>query len=111
MTVEQWNPIFRSGDVRRKGQVVHLVLIFTVNITVNIQWKRVRLGTDISVNFYMFHLTCINQVHNIQITNKMHFTVYDLFKSHFSHQHVLDAIVANFRVKLLQEYKGCVITP
>jgi hypothetical protein len=84
----------------------HLVLIFIVNITVNTKWKKVRLGTDISVNFNMFHLTCISQIHNIQITNKMHFTGYDIFKSHFSHQHILVAIVANFGVKLLQEYKG-----
>jgi hypothetical protein len=38
----------------------------------------------------------------------MHFTdyvMYDIFKSHFSHQHVLITTVANFGVKLLQEYK------
>ena len=76
-----------------------------MNITVNIRWKKVRLGIDISVNFNMFHLMCINQVRNIQITNKLHFTVYDVFKSHFSHEHVLVAIVTIIRVKLLQEYK------
>jgi len=77
-----------------------------VNITVNIWWKKVTLGIDISVNFNVFHLTCLNQALNMQITHKMHFTVYDVFKLHFSHQHVMVATVAIIRVKLLQEYKG-----
>ena len=34
----------------------------------------------------------------------MNFTVYDVLKSHFSHQHILVAIVAIIRVKLLHEY-------
>jgi hypothetical protein len=41
--------------------------------------------------------------HNIQITHKIHFTVYDVLESHFSHQHDSVAIAAVFRVKLLQE--------
>jgi len=49
---------------------------------------------------------CINHVHNTQITDKMHFTVYDVFWSHFSHQHDSVAIAAIFRVELLQEYEG-----
>jgi hypothetical protein len=36
----------------------------------------------------------------------MHFTVYDVFWSHFSHQLVSVAIEAIFREKLLQEYTG-----
>ena len=45
--------------------------------------------------------------HNIQITKKMHFSVYDVFYSSYSHQHIMAAIVAIFRVILvLQEYKG-----
>jgi len=55
----------------------------------------------------MFHLTCINQIHNVQITNKMHFSVYDIFYSQFSHQYVLAAVVAIYRVMLfLLEKKG-----
>jgi len=55
----------------------------------------------------MFHLTCINQIHNVQITNKMHFSVYDIFCSQFSHQYVLAAVVAIYRVMLfLLEKKG-----
>jgi hypothetical protein len=46
----------------------------------------------------MFHLQCINQVHNIQITNKKHFKVYGVLYSQFSHQHVSAAIAAIFRV-------------
>ena len=46
----------------------------------------------------------------------MHFDAYDILYSQFSHQHVSAAIVAIFRVILLQEYKGtdvisCVIVP
>ena len=37
----------------------------------------------------------------------MHFNIYDVFYSQFSHQHVLAAIAAIFSVVLLlQEYKG-----
>jgi len=44
---------------------------------------------------------------DVQISKQMHFNTYDLCKSHFSQQHVsAAAIVAIFRVKLLQEYKG-----
>jgi len=56
----------------------------------------------------MFNLPCVKQVHNIQITYKMQFTVYDVFLSRFSHQHVSVAIAAIFRVELLQEYEGTV---
>ena len=38
--------------------------------------------------FKMFHLPCIHRIHNIQITNKMHCNVYDVFYSQCSHQHV-----------------------
>ena len=46
----------------------------------------------------------------------MHFDAYDILYSQFSHQHVSAAIVAIFRVILLQEYKGtdvisCVMVP
>jgi len=34
---------------------------------------------------------------------QMHFTVYDVFYSHCSHQHVLADIVVLFMVTLLQE--------
>ena len=50
----------------------------------------------------MFHLTCINQVHNVHITNKMHFNVYDVSHSIYSHQHVSADIAAIFRVILLK---------
>jgi hypothetical protein len=53
----------------------------------------------------MFHLLCINQVHNIQIINKMHFNVYGVFYLQFSHQPVSATIVASFGVILSQEYK------
>jgi hypothetical protein len=36
----------------------------------------------------------------------MHFSVYNVFYSLYSHQHVSAAIVAIFRVMLLQEYKS-----
>jgi hypothetical protein len=45
-------------------------------------------------------------IHNIQTTNKMHFNVYYVFYSLYSHQHVSATTVAIFRVKLLlQAYK------
>ena len=54
----------------------------------------------------MFHFPYINQIHNIQITNKMHFNVNDVFYSLNSHQHVSAAIAAIFSVMLLlQQYK------
>jgi hypothetical protein len=39
----------------------------------------------------------------------MHFNVYEVFWSQFSHQHVSVAIAAKFRVELLQEYEGTVL--
>ena len=46
----------------------------------------------------------------------MHFNVYDVFYSQFSHQHVSTAIAAIFRVILLKEHKGtnlfsCTVVP
>jgi hypothetical protein len=35
--------------------------------------------------YVMFRFPCINQVHNIQVANQMHFNVYNLVESHFSH--------------------------
>jgi hypothetical protein len=49
----------------------------------------------------MFHLPCSNQIHDIQITNKLHFTLYDVLQSQFSHQHVSAAIPPIFSVLLL----------
>jgi len=43
--------------------------------------------------------------HNISITNRIYFNVYDIFYSQRSHQHVSAGIPAIFRVILLQEYK------
>jgi len=41
------------------------------------------------------------------MTNKMHLNVYDVFYPQCSHQHVLAAAAAIFRVMLLlQHYKG-----
>ena len=66
----------------------------------------------------MFHLTCINQVHNVHKTNKTHFNIYYVSYSLYSHQHVSADIATIFRVILLQEYKStsvvscvAVITP
>jgi len=43
---------------------------------------------------------------NLQITNKMHFNVCDVFYSHCSHQHVSACIPVIFRMMLLlKEYK------
>ena len=58
------------------------------------------------MHFVMFHLLCFNEVCDIKITNEMHFNVYDVFYSKFSHPRVSAAIVTIFRVILLQEYKG-----
>ena len=53
-----------------------------------------------------FFLSFFLSFHNIQITNKMHFKVYELFYSQFSHQHVSATVAAIFRVMLLlQEQK------
>ena len=53
----------------------------------------------------VFHLPCINQNHNTQITNKRHFNVYDEFCSLNSHQHVSASIAIILRVKL-HKYKN-----
>jgi hypothetical protein len=36
----------------------------------------------------------------------MHFNVYDVFYQLYSHQHVLAAIAAIYRVVMLREYRG-----
>jgi len=46
------------------------------------------------------------RIRNIQITNKMHLNVYDVFYSLYSHPHVSAAIAAIIRVMLLQQYNG-----
>jgi len=57
-------------------------------------------------DFNMFHLLCINLIHNIQISNKMNSSVYDVLYSQCSHQHVSAAIMTIFSVMLLlQQYK------
>jgi len=53
------------------------------------------LGID---DFNMFHLSCINQILNIQTTNKMLFIVCDVFYPLNSHQFVSAPIAAIFRV-------------
>jgi len=46
-------------------------------------------------------------MHNIKITNKLHFNVYDVFYLLNFHQHVSASIAAIFSVMLLlQEYSG-----
>ena len=57
-------------------------------------------------HFEMFHFTCINQVHNVHITNKLHFNVYYVSYSLYSQQHISADIAAIFRVVLLLEYKS-----
>ena len=59
------------------------------------------LGQTNPPYFNIFHLMCINQVHNTQTTNKMPYNVYDVFYSQFSHQNVSAAIPAIRRVILL----------
>ena len=49
------------------------------------------------VNFNIFHLLCINQIHNIKLSNKMHFNFYDVFYSK-CFQHVSAGIAVIFRV-------------
>jgi hypothetical protein len=56
-------------------------------------------------SLYCAKIFTFNFFRNILTTNRMHLNVYDVFESHFSHQHFSAAIVAIFRVKLLQEYK------
>ena len=57
----------------------------------------------------LFHRnTCSNQIHSIQIANKMHFNVYDVFYSLSSHQYVQgDTSI----ITRLQKYKCCVALP
>jgi hypothetical protein len=65
-----------------------------------------RHGAASTRYFGMLHLLCINQIHRTSTTNKMHFSVYGVFYSQNSHQHVSAGIIAIFRViLLLQEYK------
>jgi len=53
----------------------------------------------------MGNVTEALQLHNIQITNKRHFNVYYFFYSQCSHQYVLAATMAIFKVMLSQEHK------
>jgi hypothetical protein len=57
--------------------------------------------------FNVLHLPRIDNINNIQIANKTHYSVYDVVYLQFSHQHVSAAIAAIFGVILLlqQEYK------
>jgi len=50
--------------------------------------------------------TLSNHIHNIQITNKMHFNVYDVFYSLNSHQYVQSDTSIIIRI---QRYKCCVV--
>ena len=49
----------------------------------------------------MFRIPSINWVNTMELTNKMHFKMYDVFYSQISHQHVSAAIAAIFKVILL----------
>jgi hypothetical protein len=40
---------------------------------------------------------CINQIHNTQITNKLHYNVYGAFFHNFLNKHVVAAIAIIFR--------------
>ena len=62
----------------------------------------------IHLSFNMFLLPCVNQVYNIQITNKKHFSVYDVFYSQFYHRHVSISIAAVFRIMILLEEHNCI---
>jgi hypothetical protein len=44
---------------------------------------------------------------NIQITNKMHLNVHDVFYSLYLHQHVSAVIAAIFRLMLLLQKHNC----
>ena len=46
---------------------------------------------------------------NLSKTNKMHFSIYEVFYSLTSNQHVSTGIVAIFRVILLQEHSGATV--
>ena len=69
-------------------------------------YKHINIGrTDMHVG--LFHgNTLSNQIHNIQITNKMHFNVYDVFYSLNSHQYVQGDTSIIIRI---QRYKCCVV--
>jgi hypothetical protein len=55
-------------------------------------------------HFSMFHFQCINQIHNILISNNMNLNV---FSSLYSREHTSAAIAAIFRLMLiLQAHKG-----
>lgn len=52
----------------------------------------------------MFHRTCIKQIRNIQNNQQNALHCYDILYSHFSHQYILAAVVAIYRVMfVLQE--------
>ena len=60
----------------------------------------------------MFHLPCINQVHNIQITNKFTSKFMMYFNNNFLRRHVSAAIAAIFMViTKIQRYNmvSCVV--
>jgi len=78
-----------------------LILTATYLVLYNLsRWQ----DTNILIKFI---LLCINQIHNTQITYKMHYNVHDVFYSQCSHQILSAAFAAIFRViLLLQEYKG-----
>jgi len=42
-------------------------------------------GEKYLVTFNVCNVACIDQIHNILISNKMQSNVYDVFYSHFSH--------------------------
>jgi hypothetical protein len=70
-----------------------------IKLAQDCKWKAVVKRV---MNFFnTFHIECIEQIHNIQITNKIHLNIRDLFYSQCSHQHVSAGIAAIFRVMLL----------
>jgi len=68
--------------------------------------KHINIGR-IDMHVVLFHGNKLsNQIHNIQITNKMHFNVYDVFYSLHSHQCVQGDTSIIIRI---QRYKCCVV--
>ena len=61
---------------------------------------------NLHFKFSTLHLPRINEIRNLQIANKMHFSAYVVFHSQCSPQHVSAAAVAVFRLVLLLEEYG-----
>jgi hypothetical protein len=80
--------------------------LFLSNVFNFFQYLEYFLAAEVLKMLYnTVHIPCIKQIQKYINNQKMHFNIYDIFYSQYSHQHISARIPVIFRVMfLLQEY-------